>query len=114
LVLRLCYGGSFSVIKKISFSVGNDHLIPIFKKIAEDSDTPASHLISVCIQLEFTKQINKESILLATKKIGQGTMAYRHLHNVSFDERQWISSKLSIPVREQRYLQGQKKTKILG
>lgn len=124
LFLRLCYGVSFSVIKKISFSVGSDHLIPIFKKIAEESDTPASHLINLCIQLEFTKQINKESILLAKKKINPGTMAYRllqevviqhlYLHNVSFDERQWISSKLSIPVREQRYLQGQKKTKILS
>lgn len=123
LFLGICYGVSFSVIKKISFSTGNDQLAPIFKKIAADVDTPAVHLISLCIDLEFTKRINRETILDAMKKIESSTVAYRllqetiiqhlYLHSIEYADRQWLSAKLNIPIKDQRLVQSQKKTKIL-
>lgn len=123
LFLGICYGVSFSVIKKISFSTGNDQLAPIFKKIAADVDTPAVHLISLCIDLEFTKRINRDAILDAMKKIESSTVAYRllqetviqhlYLHSIEYADRQWLSAKLNIPIKEQRLVQSQKKTKIL-
>lgn len=123
LFLGICYGVSFSVIKKISFSTGNDQLTPIFKQIAAEVDTPAVHLISLCIDLEFTKRINREAILEAMKKIDSSTVAYRllqetiiqhlYLHSIEYVDRQWLSAKLNIPIKDQRLVQNQKKTKIL-
>lgn len=124
LFYQFCYSMSFSVIKKISFSTGNDQLTQIFKKIAEEIDTPAVHLISLCIQLEFTKKINRDEILAVKKKMDMGTISYRlmqevimqhlYLHNIDYADRQWLSSKLDLPMKNQRYLQNQKQTKILS
>ncbi|PBP70582.1 hypothetical protein CCL15_13635 [Pseudomonas syringae] len=123
LFMGICYSVSFSVIRKISFSTGNDQLAPIFKQIAEEVDTPAVHLISLCIDLEFTKRINRDVILDAMKKIETSTVAYRllqetiiqhlYLHSIEYVDRQWLSAKLNIPIKEQRLVQNQKKTKIL-
>lgn len=119
----ICYGVSFAVIKKVSFSTGNDQLIPVFKKIAAEIDTPAVHLISICIELEFTKRVNKESIETALRKVGKQTIAYRllqevvmqhlYVHTIEYNDRQWLSSKLNIPMHNQRLAQSQKRTKLL-
>ncbi|MCO6059923.1 toll/interleukin-1 receptor domain-containing protein [Pseudomonas sp. MOB-449] len=124
LFFQFCYSMSFSVIKKISFSTGNDQLIQLFRKIADELDTPAVHLISLCIQLEFTKKINRDYILEVKKKMDKSSISYRlmqeivmqhlYLHNIDYNDRQWLSSKLDIPMKEQRILQNQRQTKILS
>jgi hypothetical protein len=124
LFFQFCYAMSFSVIRKISFSVGNDNLMQIFRSIAEKIDTPAVYLISMCIQLEFTKKINREYILEVKRKMDKGSISYRlmqeiilrhlYLHNIDYNDRQWLSSKLDIPMRNQRVVQGKKQAKILA
>ncbi|MBB6342043.1 hypothetical protein HNP49_002211 [Pseudomonas fluvialis] len=124
LFFQFCYSMSFSVIRKISFSTGSDHLIQIFKQIAEETNTPAGYLISLCIQLEFTKKINKDYLLEVKRNMDRSSISYRlmqeiviqhlYLHNVDYADRQWLSAKLDIPMKEQRILQNQKQTKILN
>jgi hypothetical protein len=124
LFFHFCYAMSFSVIKKISFSVGNDQLIQIFKNIADEIDTPAVHLISMSIQLEFTKKINRDYILEVKRKMDRGSISYRlmqevilqhlYLHNIDYSDRQWLSAKLDIPMKNQRVVQNKKQAKILS
>jgi len=59
--LMLCYGASYSVIKKIANSLGSEKLMPIFDDISGASTkSPAVQLIHITIQLESTKKNTKK------------------------------------------------------
>jgi len=112
----LCYGTSFSVIKKIANSLGSDKLIAIFADISErNPKSPAIQLIYIAILLEFTKIIPKNEISDLYSKLNDNPIAQRllqelviqhlYLNVVEYDDRQWISAILKIPMKTQRMLQ---------
>lgn len=117
--LMLCYGGSYSIIHKISNSVGSSELMPIFEKIAsEDSDSVAKRLIQISIELEFNKKIPKKVLEDAFLELEKNPISQRllqeivvqhlYLNHVSYTDRQWISEKLCVPIEAQRTIQGKK------
>lgn len=114
--LMLCYGTSFSVIRKIANSIGSNKLLPIFDIIAEQhSDSPARQLINIAIKLEFTKEIPKNDISKLNAKLENNPIAKRllqevviqhlYLNIIDYKDRQWISSTLDLPIKKQRYMQ---------
>lgn len=120
--LMLCYGTSYSVIKKIANSVGTDKLMPIFEEITNShQESPAIQLIYIAIQLEFTKKIPKKVIAetylelqgnpIAQRLLQEIVIQHLYLNHVEFRERQWISDKLKLPMASQRLLQGKSELK---
>lgn len=121
--LMLCYGTSYSVIKKIANSVGASELMPIFKGLCDqNAESPAIRLIWISIQLEFCKQLPKSLIENTYNGLGGNPIAQRllqeiviqhlYLNHVEYADRQWISSKLHLPISSQRLIQGKQEHKI--
>lgn len=115
--LMFCYGASFSVVKKIAGSVGSDKLMPIFKQVFEEGEkTPAEKLIYVAILLDFKKEIPKKELAVLYHELDGNPIARRllqeiviqhlYLNHVDYKDRQWISSKISLPMDTQRLIQG--------
>jgi len=114
--MMLCYGISYGVIKKISNSIGSKQLMPIFESITKDHpEHPIIQLIQISIHLEFSKEIPQAEVLSLYRSLEKNTIARRllqelvlqhlYLHDVSFQEQQWVSSTLGIPMKVQRSLQ---------
>lgn len=114
--LMFCYGTSYSVIKKIANSLGSEKLMPIFNEINNDHpNSPAMKLIHVAILLEFTKSIPKTELSELFEDLKRNPIAQRllqelvvqhlYLNHVEFKDRQWISSKMELPMSTQRLLQ---------
>ena len=120
--LMLCYGTSYSVIIKIANSVGSDKLMPIFKELYDKHpESPAFKLIWIAIQLEFNKELPKLTIEKTYVELEKNPIAQRllqeiviqhlYLNHVDYTDRQWISSKLHLPMKSQRMLQGKEEHK---
>ncbi len=119
--LMLCYGTSYSVIKKIANSLGSDKLIPIFDDINSHKTSPAMRLIHIAIQLEFTKSIQKKELSeaysdfegnpIAQRLLQELVVQHLYLNHVEYQDRQWISSKMSLPVKTQQLLQNKSEYK---
>ncbi len=120
--LMLCYGASYSVVKKIADSIGYDELIPVFEEINAGANvTPVMKLVYLAIKLEFTKEIPKkelESVYLefsgnpiAQRLLQELVIQHLYMNEVEYRDRQWISSKLKLPVRTQRLLQATQEKK---
>ncbi len=120
--LMLCYSTSYSVIKKIANSVGSNDLMPIFKELSKNnSDSPAFKLIWIAIHLEFNKKLPKIMIEDAYNEFDGNPISQRllqeiviqhlYLNNIEYTDRQWISSKLNLPMVSQLLIQGKKERK---
>lgn len=114
--LMLCYGTSYSVIKKIANSLGSEKLVPIFNDINENhADSPAMKLIHVAVLLEFTKSIPKKELSelyanldgnpIAQRLLQELVVQHLYLNHVNYKDRQWISSKIELPIDTQRLIQ---------
>lgn len=120
--LGLTYGVCLAVIRRISSSLGSEDLIEIFERLGKDNpDSIAVQLINVAIRLEFTKLIPKKevgqlNVALASNPVGKRLLQelviqHLYLNEVATQEKQWISSKLGIPIRAQQQISTRKATK---
>ena len=120
--LGLTYGVCLAVIRRISSSLGSEDLIEIFERLGKDNpDSIAVQLINVAIRLEFTKLIPKKevgqlNVALASNPVGKRLLQelviqHLYLNEVATQEKQWISSKLGIPIRAQQLISTRKATK---
>ncbi|MFH2035312.1 MAG: hypothetical protein ABIJ45_02825 [Candidatus Zixiibacteriota bacterium] len=125
LFLLICYGICYSVIRKIANSLGSDKLMPIFKEIGDSRhDSPAIQLITVAIELEFTKKIPKDNIqslfaeleknVIAQRLLQEIMIGYLYLNYVNITDKQWISDTLKIPIDFQRKLQYKTNEKLIA
>ena len=121
--LNLCYGVCRGVIGKISNSLGAGELIEVFEGLGkEDPDSIAIQLINVVIRMEFTKEIPKKQIESLNRKLDSNPVArmllkevvVHHVYRnwVKVGDKQWISSKLGIPMKAQRRLEATKAAKL--
>ena len=120
--LMLCYHVSYSVIKKIANSVGTEKLIPIYDELCGiHQNSPAYKLINIAIKLEFTKVIPKSDIEnlfselhgnpIAQRLLQEIVIQHLYLNQVEYKDRQWISSKLHLGMKDQRKIQNLSVTK---
>lgn len=114
--LMICYGVSYSVIKKIANSVGSNKLVAIFEEISRShNDIPTYQLINIAIKMEFGKSIPRAEVERLYKDLEDNPIARRllqeiiiqhlYLNYVDYKDRQWISEKLALPMASQRQLQ---------
>ena len=117
--LSLSYGICLSVIHRIANSLGSEDLIEIFEILEkEQPKSIAVRLINVVIRLEYTKSIPKNKINrlnadLDSNPIGRRLLQelvihHLYLNEVPLPEKQWISSKLGIPMSTQRLMDARK------
>lgn len=110
LCAMLCYG----FIKKISYSVGSEHLSETFKQIKENSDVTSVHLVDTAIKLDFYKAFPYNDIKALTKRIAGNLLPYNLLRQLVLDylymfptserDKQRICSMLGIPMATQRLI----------
>lgn len=123
LYLNLCYDVCHGVLGRIANSLGARELVEIFDTLEEqDPESVAIMLLNVAIQMEFTKRIPKNKINKLNSKLRSNPIAglllrqlviqHLYLNEVRVGDKQWISSKLGIPMRSQRRLEGSRTTKI--
>lgn len=116
----LCYLMSFSVIKRISETLGGDQVIPIFDEVTKerkksDKYSIARALCDISMKMHHTKKIPQDMINDALKRIDGNLVTKRllqeavvqhiYLNTTSHEEKSWVASKLSIPVKEQQLMQ---------
>ncbi len=111
LCATLCYG----FIKKISYSVGSEHLFETFKQLKEKNDLTSVHLVDVAIKLDFYKDFPYSDIKELRKRIGSNLLPYSLLRQMVIDylymfptsvqEKQKIASLLEIEMATQRLIQ---------
>jgi hypothetical protein len=109
------YMMSLNVIRKISYSIGHKDLTSYYEKLSEHFGTEISKLVEISIKLEFTKKIPKDEIIkiwphlkdnLMTRRLLQEiVITHLHMHYTNHEDKAWIASKLSIPIKEQINLQ---------
>jgi len=109
------YMMSLNVIRKISYSIGHKDLTSYYEKLSDHFGTEISKLVEISIKLEFTKKIPKDEIIkiwphlkdnLMTRRLLQEiVITHLHMHYTNHEDKAWIASKLSIPIKEQINLQ---------
>ena len=120
--LSLSYGMCLAVIRRVANSLGSDDLTEIFDILEkENPDSIAVRLINIAIRLEFTKRIPKKDVNrlnadLESNPVGklllkQVVIQHLYLNEVTVTDRQWISSKLQIPMSSQRLVGAEKAKK---
>ena len=120
--LSLCYDVSREVLRRIANSLGAKELLEIFELLeGEEPESVAVKLVNIAIRMEFTKTIPKRQIGALNAKLYANPIAgmllkelvvqHLYLNEVEFGDKQWISSKLGIPMRSQRMLEGIKAAK---
>ena len=119
---RLCYAVCYGVIRRITSSIGAKELVQIFDAIEEeDPESVAVRMINVAIRMEFTKRIPRAHIESLDAELGGNPVAkmllrevvvhHLYLNDVGVADKQWISSKLEIPMRSQRMLESKRALK---
>ena len=122
LYLNLCYDVCHGVLRRIANSLGARELVEIFDILEQkDPESVAIMLLNVAIQMEFTKKIPKNKISKLNSKLRSNPIAglllrqlviqHLYLNEVRVGDKQWISSKLGIPIGSQRRLEGNRATK---
>lgn len=118
----ICFRVILNIIKKLSSSLGTLKLKTIFDAVIDDEDsTPAHQLVHISFLLEFIKSIpkneiiefykNSESNIIAKCLLRELVVHYLYFNKVDVGDRTWISDKLGIAMRDQRYLQNIKSIK---
>lgn len=120
--LLLTYGVIYGVLRKISTSIGSTEAIEIYRHLESTNDSPAIKLLIQTIELQFTKQLDIKRLNTLAKEFESNPTCLRMLKEiiiqhtymfpVGYRDMQRISESLNIPVRGQRIISQQKKTKF--
>lgn len=115
--MHLTYGVINSVLRKIASSIGSKEASAIYRDI-DPNPTPALSLIRFSIDLQFTKNINMESVNSCASRLKGNPVCLRilkemvvqhiYMFPVGYKEKQKLSSLLDIPVRKQRLMDQRK------
>lgn len=105
---------SYGFVKKISESVGSEHLSRTFSKIVNKYDITSVKLVDISIKLDFFRDFPygdirnlKEKVignLLPYALLREMVLEYLYMFPTTFKQRQRISGLLDIPMLEQRII----------
>ena len=112
--LTLNYAFIFLMLQKVAFSLGSDRGRDIYIKVAQDKNTPASSLIQEIIELQFEKTMDFSKIEKLHTEFFKNPICDRllkhiiirhcYMHDIGYQDRQRIASKLNIPMNVQRVI----------
>ncbi len=116
--LHLTYGVINGVIRKIASSIGSKEALEVYREMERNVDTPAFHLISQSIELQFSKDINIERITNCVGALKDNKVCLRilkemviqhiYMFPVDFKEKQKLSHLLGISIRGQQLMDNRK------
>ena len=122
LFLAINYGMIHGMIHKIAVSVGTKEAAPIHLRIEEENPTPAISLITLVIELNFTKKINVSKITKIIRSFDKNPVLKRilqqiilnhiYMHPVDFRIQQQLSDSLDIPMNRLNMMRAQKQLRI--
>ncbi|MDF1612615.1 toll/interleukin-1 receptor domain-containing protein [Stygiobacter electus] len=120
--LFLTYGMIFSVLKKISLSLGSTEAKEVYDKIESIRNTPATILINVSIDLLFGKDINVDALakkyellegnIVAQRLFKESVIQHIYMYQAPYDKKQQIAAKFNIPMKSQLLIDNNKDSKI--
>ena len=120
----LCHQMAHAVVWKISNSLGETKLMPVYDEVIKEiGDFPSLKLIRIILKLEYTKQIPRSEIGELGKELESSNpfsfrilqhilIQHLYLHKVDYKERQWISDVLKIPIRVQLRIDEKKEQRL--
>lgn len=90
--------------------------MPVFEEITtENIESPAIQLLQIAIHLEFKKEIPRKEIeqfysrykndQIIIRLVQEVVIQHLYLNHIDHAERQWLSSKLGLPIETQRRIQ---------
>lgn len=121
---RLCYGGVISIILKIASAIGHKKVLSLIRAIEKKYEGYVSiELVSIALELEFSSSIPRTKIEAIYKGISGNVVADRilkeivvnhlYLNYIDRADKQWIASKLGIPLSTQNRIEGYRAQKKL-
>jgi hypothetical protein len=112
--LMLNYAFIFGMLQKISSSLGSVKGREIYIQVAKEKNTPASFLIQQIIELQFEKKIDFSKLEklhsdfannpICDRLLKQIIIHHFYMHDIGYQDRQKLSSKLNISMDLQRTL----------
>jgi len=120
--LYLTYGLIYSVLKKISISLGSTEAKEIYNAIEEKRNTPATILINVSIDLFFGKNLDVDDLekkfnlldgnIVAQRLFKESIIQHIYMYQAPYEIKQKIASKFNIPFQTQLLIDNTKESKI--
>jgi nucleoside phosphorylase len=113
----ICYWLVYLIIEYIAVCMAAEETMPILTRILNNnSNSPAHHLIWIAESLHANQQIPRTQIdhfynkvsndLLSKRLLRQVVLRYCYLHEIDFKDKQWLSSKIHLPIRDQVLAKG--------
>lgn len=116
--LLMTYRAIYIVLKKVSMSIGSTEAEQIYKKIEEDSPSPAKKLINLAIYLQFNKNLDAKTVQelahefknnpTCERLLKEIVIQYIYMFPVDYKRKQKIADILGIPVSGQLILERKK------
>ena len=110
LFLAINYGMIYGMINKIAVSVGTKEAAPVHLMIEEENPTPAISLITLVIELHFTKKINVSKIKKLSLSFSQNPVLKRilqqiilnhiYMHPVDYKIQQQLSDSVDLSMKQ--------------
>lgn len=118
--MELNYALIFSVLQKISFSLGSDTGKEIYKSVAQEKDNAAVHLVQEVIELQFEKKLDHKAIaklhnrFVASKnsvcdRLLKMIVVYHcYMHEVTYRDRQSIATTFNLEIYPLQIMESRK------
>ena len=120
--LFLTYNTIFSLIRRISLSIGSLEAKEIYDRMYYKRNTASCALINISIELHFTKSLDIDYLNETYESLSGNIVAQRifkafiiehiYLHGASWGNKQKIASKFGIPIKSQLLMEGKKSSII--
>ncbi|MDR3432060.1 MAG: hypothetical protein P4L95_09200 [Rouxiella aceris] len=118
---HLTYGIINGVIRKIASSIGSKQAAEIYKKISEETPSPALILLDQAISLQFNRDVDFNKLNtsvtmlkpnpVCTRILKEMVIQHTYMFPVNFREKQQLSEMLDISIKQQRIMDAQKRAK---
>jgi hypothetical protein len=112
---------AFGSIKRVSYAVGHQDLIPTYEKVLSAHDTLATRVIDVVIKLDHDSAIPEAALKELRKRVLKNPFAYTvirdliadflYLYKINYPTMQQLGSKWDILVAAPKYLENRSKKK---
>lgn len=112
--LHMTYGFINSFVRKVASSIGSREALDVYKKVDENSGSPAFNLVRQAIELQFNKNLDTRVIAQCVKNLKGNEVCLRilkeiviqhiYMFPVHYREKQQLSELLGISVKGQRWM----------
>jgi hypothetical protein len=120
-IIWLTIAAAFGIVKRVSYAVGHQELIPTYEKVLVSNDTLATRVIDVVIKLDHDKEIPDRPLTELRKRVLKNQFTFTvlrdlvadflYLYQLPHHVRQQLGSIWSIQVAAPKFLDNRSKKK---